>query len=201
MPTDQGILFVCTGNICRSAYAQYRLRLALQPLGDQRPRILSRGTYVNAELRPPQKLTGIVPLDTALELSRHVPRQLGDRDVQDASVILTASEEHLADALRRAPVQMKRAFTLTEFARAANLAGAGPRLAAPGADRWETLRQVAAAHRSGIRAELREDLNIADPYGRDAASYQTMIAAVDRCIDDIAGFLLADSISTASSLD
>lgn len=202
MLTNQTILLVCTGNICRSAYAQYQLQRALLPLGENAPQIISRGTHINAGLRVPQELNDIAPLEIALQLSTHVPQQLEDRDVQEASIILAASEEHLSDALRRAPVKMKRAFTLAEFAYAAGLrAVAALHEATPGTNRLDNLRETASAHRSGIRAELRDGMSIEDPYGRGAKSYESMVAAVDRCVDKIAGFLLADSTSTASSLD
>lgn len=200
---DQTILIVCTGNICRSAYAHYRLLRALAPLGENAPQIMSRGTYANTMLRPPLDLSTIVALDIALDLSVHLPQQLSDRDVQEASIILAASEEHLADVLRRAPAKMKSAFTLAEFAVAAEFAHtAQPTGAGPGISRLETLRHNASAHRSGIRAALLHDVSIEDPYGREASSYESMVATVDRYVDKIAGFLLAaDDISTASSSD
>lgn len=199
MPTDQKILVICTGNICRSAYAQYRLQRALEPLGDNAPPVISRGTYVNPGLRPPQILSDIVSLSVARDLSAHLPVQLSDHDVHQASIILAASEEHLTDALRRAPAKMKSAFTIAEFAAATRLLIEDK--LPPGADRLTALKQVASTHRSGIRAELLQDIDIEDPYGHDARSYKSMVATVDRYVDKIAGFLLADGISTASRLD
>lgn len=197
MTSDRSLLVVCTGNICRSAYLHYRLQQALEPLGEAAPRIFSRGTYVYPGLRPPHELLAVIPAGLAGRLHEHRPQQLQDQDVRDASLILAAAEEHLDDALRRAPYKTKQGFTVAEFAASAELGveafapaldGRGPE------DRLEVLREFAFRHRSRVRSELAE-LSMADPYGLGAEDYQSMVADADRYVQKIAEFMLSKAVA------
>lgn len=193
------ILILCTGNICRSAYAEQELRAGLRRLGAAAPRVISRGTRVNSGLRTPRELLEAAGKN-AEGLQYRVPEQLTDQDVRSASIILAASGEHLTDALQRVPAKMRRAFTLAEFAHAARFQPAAPGAQPfPDQDWLSILQEHASARRSEIRAELRGRMDIPDPYGHSSEAYASMVATVDRHIAEIAGFALAQTRTTASN--
>ena len=102
------ILFVCTGNICRSPSAE---RLAAGP----GLRTSSAGT--RAVIGYPMHPEAARVL-TALggDPAGFVARQLNAKIAADADLILTMTREHRDAVLEMAPRQLRRTFTLPEAA-------------------------------------------------------------------------------------
>ncbi|MGI8761857.1 MAG: low molecular weight phosphatase family protein [Jatrophihabitantaceae bacterium] len=108
------VLFVCTGNICRSPIAE-RLFRARVPA--EAPMIISSaGTMA---------LIGY-PMDAACEQAlrelggdgaEHVGRMLSSAMVADADLILSAETAHRSAIVQDQPAVFRRAFTIREFGR------------------------------------------------------------------------------------
>jgi protein-tyrosine-phosphatase len=117
-PRTARILFVCTGNLCRSAMAE---RLAVVALGAQSgvgspgPRISSAGTAA-ADGRPmhPDSARALVALGG--DPSDFFSRRLVSEHLEDVDLVLTATREHRAQVLGRRPDLMRRTFTILEAA-------------------------------------------------------------------------------------
>lgn len=88
------ILFVCTGNLCRSpmAAALLRQRLAAEGLADSY-RILSAGVWA-MNGRPASENARAVMAERGLDISDHVARTLTTEDVAEADLILVMAQEH-----------------------------------------------------------------------------------------------------------
>ncbi len=109
-----GVLFVCTGNLCRSPVAERYLRSRLGPQA-----------AVHASSAGLRALAGH-PMDP---FSAHALRELGGDDrghaargldedmVLAADLILGASVEHRDAVLRLVPAALHRTFTVKEFVR------------------------------------------------------------------------------------
>lgn len=99
------ILFVCTGNICRSPTAE---RLAAASL-----RASSAGTraVIGAPMHPE---AARVLRDLGGDPAGFVARQLTPKIAADADLVLTMTTEHRDAVLEMAPRQLRRTFTLTE---------------------------------------------------------------------------------------
>jgi protein-tyrosine phosphatase len=155
------ILFVCTGNVCRSVLAERITQARLRALGGDaaaRFRVGSAGTE-GVDGRPVHPLT-------AGTLSRlgacgrgFTSRRLTREHVEQASLILCAERAHLDQVIAVCPAASRRSFLLLEFARLA--AFAAPVLAGPDLAR----RVIAAAARSRGRIPYRDprEDEIADP--------------------------------------
>lgn len=109
------VLFVCTGNICRSAFVQHTLQAQLTAfLGDRgRAEVTSAGTGPNQALAVPEPLRELAPsrrVRTAL--SEHRPRQLTAAALRDQDLVLTAADDHLEEVLREDPAAVRRTFTV-----------------------------------------------------------------------------------------
>lgn len=152
------LLFVCTANICRSAYADVLSRHLLA--GDPSVEVSSAGThgFVDQPVDPPM----------AEELrTRQVDpdgfssRLLTMAMIERADLVLTAEVVHRQFILDERPELFRRVFTLGQMAR--TLDAAGP-LDAHG-------RALVRGLRSSFQAALPDD-DVADPYGRgpEAAS-------------------------------
>lgn len=89
------ILFVCTGNICRSPLAEALLKRALHERGVEDVSVESAGTGA-WDGAPASEGAYLVALERGLDLSGHRARLLTREIVEDSSVIFTMARHHRA---------------------------------------------------------------------------------------------------------
>lgn len=125
------ILFVCTGNICRSPTAERLARLA----GVEASSAGTRAVIGH----PMHPEAARVLADLGGDPSEFVARQLKPQIAGDADLVLAMTAFHRDAVLEMAPRQLRRTFTLTEIsaltgdfepADVADLAGLRPHLRA-----------------------------------------------------------------------
>ncbi|WP_285037438.1 low molecular weight phosphatase family protein [Plantibacter sp. ME-Dv--P-095] len=179
------ILFVCTGNICRSALGAQLLTARLDEAGvtagGHLIRVTSAGTGMEPEL--------VMPAEVAEQSRRfggdpsgHVPRQL-DRDiVADADLILTATRAHRSDVARLLPRASRVTFTVPQFARLVAETE-------PATDLWALVAEVAAERGLVPPPEIPDADDIEDPYRRSTETYERVGEQIRGFIDVIARHL------------
>ena len=175
-----GILFVCTGNLCRSVIAE---RLARQGLRDRigadarRFRVASAGTAA-LDGCPVHPYTAEALSRVGADAGVTVSHLLTSADVDAADLILTAGQEHRDAVLALRPGASRRAYLLREFARVAAFA-----LDLPAAD-------ISAAGHSAVRqarhlvaeaAQLRGRVPYVEPAEDEIADPATSTAAFFEC--------------------
>lgn len=111
------ILFVCTGNTCRSNMAEALFRDILRK--DPRAhhldiKIQSAGTGAVADLSSAPLAVEVLK-DKGIDLSSHRTRALSPDMVERAGLIFTMSKQHRDEVLRMAPWAEDKVFVLKEF--------------------------------------------------------------------------------------
>lgn len=112
------VLFVCTGNICRSPTAEIVLRAKVRAAGLQdRVEIGSAGTTDYHAGGPADERSTAHARLRGYDLSSHRARQVEPRDFERFDLILALDEGHLDELLADCPpAQRSRIKRLMEFA-------------------------------------------------------------------------------------
>jgi protein-tyrosine phosphatase len=88
------ILFVCTGNICRSPMAEGMLRHRLAQEGlSKRHRVASAGVWA-LDGQPASEHSITVMAERDIEIDQHIAHTITANDVAEAELILVMSREH-----------------------------------------------------------------------------------------------------------
>lgn len=189
-----GILFVCTGNICRSPYAE---RLARRLLADSlggdgagRFGLASAGTH--ALVGSGMDLLAHAELRAAGGSSDgFAARQVGAKDIAAAELVLTAERAHRAYVVRELPRALRTTFTLREFARLLDAGLPGHR---PPDDPVARIRLAVAIARS-TRGTLEQgppgDDDVPDPYGLPAEAHHETATIIAAALQQIVGLIWA----------
>ncbi|WP_447654982.1 arsenate reductase/protein-tyrosine-phosphatase family protein [Microbacterium sp. M1A1_1b] len=181
------ILFVCSGNICRSPLGAQVLRARL---GAAAPSFVveSAGTIADdgaamdgAAAEQSVRLGG--------DPSAHASRYLTPAIVDGADLVLTAERSHRAAAVQLAPRASKRTFTIKQFARV--LEGLEPGDLADVTTPQSLVERVARLRGTVPPPADPADDDVDDPYRRSTATHERVADEIDRALTIIADALRA----------
>ena len=165
------ILFVCTGNICRSPLSEQLLRRSINT-----PDIVTYSAGTSAMVGEPMPH---IQQDIAKKLGienpeNHRGQQLTAEHIERADLILVMERAHRSIVVQQAPRSLRRTFTFRELARISevvpdeDLAFDSDRLV----DRLKVLVEAASINRGiAVPLETPEEDDIVDPYKRSKQIY------------------------------
>ena len=179
MPPDEpggpfGVLFVCTGNICRSPTAEALARRELERYPGVPIQVSSAGSHA-LEGNPAARRSLLAASARGASLERHAARELTRQRVKAADLVLCMAAEHRPFALGCDRSAANRTFLLASFARVA--------------DQWDWLA-ASPADLVALAAEHALDQDgddVDDPLGYPAEVY----AACAERLDDLVTSVIA----------
>lgn len=174
------IHFVCTANICRSAYAGLRAPTILNPrdFAASSSGLQARpGEPIDAEMAAELRRRSVDP-------AGRVSRRTEAADIRDADLVLTMASWHRTTILENWPDAVSRVFTLPQFVASARtpdplrllVTGTGTTAAGPKAI-------IAAAYRHRVPPRTVGD--IADPYAKGPEAAAACAATLDQLLTEL----------------
>jgi protein-tyrosine phosphatase len=172
-----GVLFVCTGNICRSPTAEALARRELARYPGVPLEVSSAGSHA-LEGNPAASRSMLAASTRGASLERHFARELTRRRVRSAGLILCMAAEHRPFVLSYDRSAANRTFLLATFARVAGewdwLAGSPAELVA-----------LAAEHAQELDGD-----DIDDPLGHPAEAYAACAERLDGLVTPVIAALV-----------
>lgn len=173
------VLFVCTGNLCRSPMAEGLLRARLRERGIEEVIVSSAGTMGFSAAATED--AALAASELGGDLSEHRARRLEAGLIESADLVLAMTADHVIDLLHQAPAAAPRVFKLSELARL------GP--ASDPRRSHETIRvwaeRLAAGRSERPWADSRDDPDVADPMGGTLDVYRETASEIDRLLTTI----------------
>ncbi|HEX7147816.1 MAG TPA: hypothetical protein VF512_09920 [Actinomycetota bacterium] len=172
-----GVLFVCTGNICRSPTAEALARRELARYPGVPLQVSSAGSHA-LEGNPAASRSMLAASTRGASLERHFARELTRRRVRSAGLILCMAAEHRPFVLSYDRSAASRTFLLATFARVAS--------------QWEWLAG-SPAELVALAAEHARELDgddIDDPLGHPAEAYAACAERLDGLVTPVIAALV-----------
>jgi protein-tyrosine phosphatase len=172
------ILFVCTGNMCRSPLAERLTASWLSRAGTAAIGVASAGTHAVVGA-PMYGDSATVLRRLGGDASGFTARQLTGQIIDDADLILTAARMHREIVIGLRPAAAARTFTLREFA--GLVAAAGPGMIADNGDvaaRARALTDAASLARAELAGCPPGKFDVPDPVGRPMAVQEETAALI-----------------------
>jgi len=178
------ILFVCTGNVCRSPYLEWGLRGALVSTGSPVVHVASAGVAPLAG--HPMSRFFLERLGSrGIDASEFRARALNERQIDQADIVLTATRAHRQFVVRRLTSAATRTFTVLQFARLLRAFPAPP----GGVPDLPTLAARAHAARGSAGASTEHD-DIRDPWRRSRRVHLKAARQMDEVLEEILEHLI-----------
>lgn len=116
----KSILFVCTGNTCRSCMAEGILKDILKDKQDEF-KVGSVGLFVGMSKKASRNAIDVLKNEWNIDITNHKPKQLEKKDIEQFDLILTMTKLHKYTILNNYKEGLGKVFTLKEYVKLNNI--------------------------------------------------------------------------------
>ena len=109
------IMFICTGNICRSAMAQWLLKQKLDDKEIKNVEVYSCGVYAQDGDIPTWEAKRVMMYEYSIDMNKHRATNIVNSNIKEMDLILCATSRHKRDVLRIYPELEGKVFTMKEY--------------------------------------------------------------------------------------
>lgn len=173
------ILFVCTGNMCRSPMAEALMRRLIVERGID-VQVSSAGTVTDG--RPAADETIEVMADRDLDITGHRSRKLDRELIAGSDLIIGMAREHLREAVLVDPASYGRTFTLKELVRRGNELGART----DDESIMEWLARMNDGRVPTAHLGTSDDDDVMDPMGMSYGVHNRVAGEISKLVDELA---------------
>jgi protein-tyrosine phosphatase len=190
------VIFVCTGNICRSPMAEQMLIQKAEknklPL-----KVVSAGVMaMTGDPMTPQSADAMTK--RGFKPTKHISQDLTPKLLEEADLVLTATLDHRSAIARMLPKASKYSFTIDEFARLTSFLRSNPEFQEefkkkPKETRDQYLKramQEAVLLRGMVPTNL-DPKDVVDPYGESIEVYNQVAEHIDVMLEIIVEWMSA----------
>ena len=190
------IVFVCTGNICRSPMAEQML--VQKAAKEKLPISVSSAGVMAMTGDPMTPQSAEAMTQRGYTATKHVSQDLTPKILEDADLVLTATLDHRSELARMLPKASKYSFTIDEFARLTSFLMADPEFQdefkkKPKETREHYLKramQEAVLLRGMVPTNL-DPKDVIDPYGESTKVYSQVAEHIEGSLEIIVDWLKA----------
>ena len=190
------VIFVCTGNICRSPMAEQML---IQKAEQSKLPItvVSAGVMaMTGDPMTPQSADAMTK--RGFTPTKHISQDLTPKLLEEADLVLTATLDHRSAIARMLPKASKYSFTIDEFARLTSFLRAAPEFQEefkkkPKETRDQYLKRAmheAVLLRGMVPTNL-DPKDVVDPYGESIEVYNQVAEHIDVMLEIIVDWMSA----------
>jgi protein-tyrosine phosphatase len=172
-----GVLFVCTGNICRSPTAEALARRELERYPGVPIQVSSAGSHA-LEGNPAASRSMLAAATRGASLERHFARELTRRRVRAADLILCMAAEHRPFVLSYDRAAAGRTFLLASFARVVDQWG------------WLATSPAGLVALAAEHVTEQDDDDIDDPLGQSTEAYAACAERLDGLVTTVIAALV-----------
>lgn len=108
------IMFICTGNICRSAMAHWLLKKKIEEAQIKNIEVYSSGTNAFTGDRPTEEAVDVMK-EYGVDLKKHRATNMVESNIKEMNLILCATDIHKMQVIGRYPQLKDRTYTIKEY--------------------------------------------------------------------------------------
>lgn len=109
------IMFICTGNICRSAMAEWLLKQKVKDKKIENIEVYSCGIYAQDGDTPTWEAKRVMMDEYSIDMNEHRATNIVNSNIEKMDLILCATSRHKKDVLRIYPKLEGKVFTMKEY--------------------------------------------------------------------------------------